>query len=71
MPWTFVGVTTRGDVDRRHLAEIGGTGLFVGGRCDALRAEDYAAHSLKDLPTGTEMDLEVTAVRPGRTPATC
>ena len=64
VPWTFVGVTTRGDVDRRHLAEIGGTGLFVGAVRDALRAGeiDVAVHSLKDLPTGTEMDLEVTAV---------
>ena len=62
--WTFVGVTTRGDVDRRHLAEIGGTGLFVGAVRDALRAGsiDVAVHSLKDLPTGTEVDLEVTAV---------
>ena len=64
VPWTFVGVTTRGDVDRRHLAEIGGTGLFVGAVRDALRAGsiDVAVHSLKDLPTGTEVDLEVTAV---------
>ena len=64
VPWTFVGVTTRGDVDRRHLAEIGGTGLFVGAVRDALRAGeiDVAVHSLKDLPTGAEPDLEVTAV---------
>jgi hydroxymethylbilane synthase len=64
VPWTFVGVTTRGDVDRRHLAEIGGTGLFVGAVRDALRAGeiDVAVHSLKDLPTGTEMDIEITAV---------
>ena len=64
VPWTFVGVTTRGDVDRRHLAEIGGTGVFVGAVRDALRAGsiDVAVHSLKDLPTGTEVDLEVTAV---------
>jgi hydroxymethylbilane synthase len=64
VPWTFVGVTTRGDVDRRHLAEIGGTGVFVGAVRDALRAGeiDVAVHSLKDLPTGAEPDLEVTAV---------
>ena len=64
VPWTFVGVTTRGDVDRRHLAEIGGTGVFVGAVRDALRAGsiDVAVHSLKDLPTGAEADLEVTAV---------
>ncbi|HZA04160.1 MAG TPA: hydroxymethylbilane synthase [Propionibacteriaceae bacterium] len=64
VPWTFVGVTTRGDVDRRHLAEIGGTGLFVGAVRDALRAGsiDVAVHSLKDLPTGAEVDIQVTAV---------
>jgi hydroxymethylbilane synthase len=64
VPWTFVGVTTRGDVDRRHLAEIGGTGVFVGAVRDALRAGsiDVAVHSLKDLPTGAEPDVEVTAV---------
>jgi hydroxymethylbilane synthase len=64
VPWTFVGVTTRGDVDRRQLAEIGGTGVFVGAVRDALRAGeiDVAVHSLKDLPTGAEPDLEVTAV---------
>ena len=64
VPWTFVGVTTQGDVDRRHLAEIGGTGLFVGAVREALRVGsiDVAVHSLKDLPTGAEVDLEVTAV---------
>jgi hydroxymethylbilane synthase len=64
VPWTFVGVTTQGDVDRRHLAEIGGTGLFVGAVREALRVGsiDVAVHSLKDLPTGAEVDLQVTAV---------
>ena len=64
VPWTFVGVTTQGDVDRRHLAEIGGTGLFVGAVREALRTGsiDVAVHSLKDLPTGAEVDLEMTAV---------
>lgn len=64
VPWTFVGVTTRGDVDRRSLTEIGGTGVFVGAVRDALRAGtvDVAVHSLKDLPTGSEPDLAVAAV---------
>ena len=64
VPWTFVGVTTRGDVDRRQLAEIGGTGLFVGAVRDALRAGtiDVAVHSLKDLPTMRPIDLEVIAM---------
>ena len=33
----FVGVTTTGDVDRRELTEIGGTGVFAGAVRDALR----------------------------------
>jgi hydroxymethylbilane synthase len=61
---TFVGVTTRGDVDRRHLTEIGGTGVFAGAVRDALRHGeiDVAVHSLKDLPTADDPDLEVLAV---------
>jgi hydroxymethylbilane synthase len=60
----FVGVTTRGDVDGRPLTEIGGTGVFVGAVRDALRtgAIDVAVHSLKDLPTATEDDLELVAI---------
>jgi hydroxymethylbilane synthase len=63
---TFVGVTTRGDVDRRHLTEIGGTGVFAGAVRDALRHGeiDVAVHSLKDLPTADDPDLEVVAVPP-------
>ena len=61
---TFVGVTTRGDVDRRQLTEIGGTGVFAGAVRDALRQGeiDVAVHSLKDLPTADDPDLEVLAV---------
>ncbi|HEY5822473.1 MAG TPA: hydroxymethylbilane synthase [Propionibacteriaceae bacterium] len=61
---TFVGVTTTGDVDKRHLTEIGGTGVFAGAVRDALhRGEiDVAVHSLKDLPTAAETGLEVIAV---------
>jgi hydroxymethylbilane synthase len=64
VPWTFVGVTTRGDVDGRPLSEIGGTGIFVGAIRDALRADtiDVAVHSLKDLPTMPADDLEVVAI---------
>ena len=64
VPWTFVGVTTQGDVDGRPLSEIGGTGVFVGAVRDALRAGsiDVAVHSLKDLPTLTADDLEVVAI---------
>jgi hydroxymethylbilane synthase len=60
----FVGVTTTGDVDPRALTEIGGTGVFAGAVRDAVRAGevDVAVHSLKDLPTAPEPDLEVAAV---------
>lgn len=61
---TFVGVTTTGDVDPRLLTEIGGTGVFANAVRDALRAGrvDLGVHSLKDLPTADEDDLEVVAV---------
>lgn len=61
---SFVGVTTTGDVDPRLLTEIGGTGVFANAVRDALRADkiDCAVHSLKDLPTAEEPDLEVITV---------
>jgi len=61
---TFVGVTTRGDVDQRLLTEIGGTGVFAGAVREALRRGeiDVAVHSLKDLPTQPDPDLELVAV---------
>ena len=61
---SFVGVTTSGDLDPRLLTEIGGTGVFAHGVREALRADkiDCAVHSLKDLPTAEEADLEVIAV---------
>jgi hydroxymethylbilane synthase len=61
---SFVGVTTSGDLDPRLLTEIGGTGVFALGVREALRADtiDCAVHSLKDLPTAAEDDLEVIAV---------
>jgi hydroxymethylbilane synthase len=64
VPSSFVGVTTRGDVDQRALTEIGGTGVFAGAVRDALRHGeiDVAVHSLKDLPTAADPDLEVVAV---------
>ncbi len=60
----FVGVTTSGDLDPRLLTEIGGTGVFALGVREALRVGkiDCAVHSLKDLPTAPEADLEVIAV---------
>ncbi len=60
----FVGITTTGDVDPRALTEIGGTGVFAGAVRDALHAGeiDVAVHSLKDLPTAVEPELELAAV---------
>ena len=63
---SFVGITTAGDVDQRHLTEIGGTGVFVSAVRDALRRGeiDVAVHSLKDLPTAAADDLEIIAIPP-------
>ncbi len=60
----YVGVTTSGDVDQRALTDIGGTGVFAGAVRDALRAGeiDVAVHSLKDLPTAAEDELEIAAI---------
>ena len=61
---SFVGITTTGDVDQRHLTEIGGSGVFVSAVRDALRRGeiDVAVHSLKDLPTAPAEDLEIIAI---------
>lgn len=61
---TFTGLTTRGDVDRRELTEIGGTGVFATAVRDALFSDtiDVAVHSLKDLPTADVPQLQVVAV---------
>ncbi|WP_432510314.1 hydroxymethylbilane synthase [Kineococcus sp. SYSU DK001] len=60
----LVEVTTRGDVDRAPLAQIGGTGVFVSALRDALLAGevDLAVHSLKDLPTTAADGLALAAV---------
>ncbi|MFF3489444.1 hydroxymethylbilane synthase [Streptomyces sp. NPDC002701] len=63
-PVELVEITTYGDTSREHLAQIGGTGVFVTALRDALlRGEvDFAVHSLKDLPTGQPGDLALAAV---------
>ncbi|WP_424213140.1 hydroxymethylbilane synthase [Streptomyces sp. BI20] len=63
-PVELVEITTYGDVSREHLAQIGGTGVFVGALRDALqRGEvDFAVHSLKDLPTAQPEDLVIAAM---------
>ncbi|WP_133917846.1 hydroxymethylbilane synthase [Streptomyces sp. NBC_00582] len=63
-PVELVEITTYGDVSREHLAQIGGTGVFVTALRDALlKGEvDFAVHSLKDLPTTQPEDLVLAAV---------
>ena len=60
----LVGVTTEGDVSKADLAQIGGTGVFVGAlRQKVLDGEvDFAVHSLKDLPTGPAEGITLAAV---------
>ncbi|WP_199552684.1 hydroxymethylbilane synthase [Streptomyces sp. N35] len=60
----LVEITTYGDTSREHLAQIGGTGVFVTALRDALLAGevDFAVHSLKDLPTAQPGDLVVAAM---------
>ncbi|MFE0138123.1 hydroxymethylbilane synthase [Streptomyces sp. NPDC059037] len=63
-PVELVEITTYGDTSREHLAQIGGTGVFVTALRDALLAGevDFAVHSLKDLPTAKPEDLVLAAV---------
>ncbi|MET7370636.1 hydroxymethylbilane synthase [Streptomyces sp. NPDC005566] len=60
----LVEITTYGDTSREHLAQIGGTGVFVVALREALlRGEvDFAVHSLKDLPTAQPEGLVLAAV---------
>ncbi|MEW1718373.1 hydroxymethylbilane synthase [Streptomyces sp. NPDC093109] len=63
-PVELVEITTYGDTSREHLAQIGGTGVFVTALRDALLAGevDFAVHSLKDLPTTQPDNLTLAAV---------
>ncbi|AYN40049.1 hydroxymethylbilane synthase [Streptomyces dangxiongensis] len=63
-PVELIEITTYGDTSREHLAQIGGTGVFVTALRDALlRGEvDFAVHSLKDLPTTQPEELVLAAV---------
>lgn len=60
----FVGITTTGDVDRRHLTQIGGTGVFAQAvRAALLEGEiDLAVHSMKDLPSAPAPGLEIAGI---------
>lgn len=70
-PVELVEITTYGDVSREHLAQIGGTGVFVSALRDALAAGeiDFAVHSLKDLPTTQPAELALAAVPVREDPA--
>jgi hydroxymethylbilane synthase len=63
-PVELVEITTYGDTSREHLAQIGGTGVFVTALRDALLEGrvDFAVHSLKDLPTTQPDELTLAAV---------
>ncbi|WP_425308133.1 hydroxymethylbilane synthase [Ammonicoccus fulvus] len=60
----IIGIDTQGDTDRRHLTEIGGTGVFAMAVREALVDVriDVAVHSMKDLPTAPMPGLEIAAV---------
>ncbi|MER5951322.1 hydroxymethylbilane synthase [Streptomyces sp. NPDC001904] len=60
----LVEITTYGDTSREHLAQIGGTGVFVTALRDALERNevDFAVHSLKDLPTAQPEGLVLAAM---------
>ena len=64
VPVELVGVTTKGDVDRAQIAQIGGTGVWVSALRDQLLSGqvDLAVHSLKDLPTGQPDGIVLAAV---------
>ncbi|MEO3795664.1 hydroxymethylbilane synthase [Nonomuraea sp. B10E15] len=60
----LVGITTFGDVTRAHLAQLGGTGVFVSALRDKLIDDevDFAVHSLKDLPTTQDPRFTLAAL---------
>ncbi|TDE40609.1 hydroxymethylbilane synthase [Nonomuraea mesophila] len=60
----LVGITTFGDVTRAHLAQLGGTGVFVSALRDKLSDDevDFAVHSLKDLPTTQDPRFTLAAL---------
>ncbi|HEX3749932.1 MAG TPA: hydroxymethylbilane synthase [Streptosporangiaceae bacterium] len=64
VPVELVGVTTKGDVSRAQIAQIGGTGVWVSALRDQLLGGqvDLAVHSLKDLPTAEPEGIVLAAV---------
>ncbi|MEL4358556.1 MULTISPECIES: hydroxymethylbilane synthase [unclassified Luteococcus] len=63
-PCELLGIDSLGDVDRRRLTEIGGTGIFATAVREQLLADriDVAVHSLKDLPVAPAPGLSVAAI---------
>ncbi|MDY5588492.1 MAG: hydroxymethylbilane synthase [Arcanobacterium sp.] len=61
----IVGITTKGDVNRQPLHEVGGSGLFTGAVRAALLAGecDVVVHSSKDLPAADHAELEIAYPR--------
>ncbi len=59
-------ISTRGDVDRQSLSQIGGQGIFTREIEKALLEGrvDLAVHSLKDLPTEMDDGLLLAAIPP-------
>src|SRR5258706_14645450 len=62
----LVGLTTFGDVSQADLAQIGGTGGFFSELRKRLLGgdNDFALHSLKDLPPRQKRALALAAVPP-------
>ncbi|WP_293697223.1 hydroxymethylbilane synthase [uncultured Agrococcus sp.] len=60
----IVEITTKGDVDRTPLSQLGGTGVFVSALREALLSAevDVAVHSMKDLPTAPADGIALAAV---------
>ncbi|SEL53498.1 hydroxymethylbilane synthase [Nonomuraea pusilla] len=60
----LVGITTFGDVTKAHLAQLGGTGVFVTALRDKLLDGeiDFAVHSLKDIPTTQDPRMTLAAI---------
>ncbi len=60
----LIGIVAHGDVDRRQLTQIGGTGVFAAAVRERLLAGDIdlAVHSLKDLPIESQPGLILAGV---------
>lgn len=67
---TLVPIVSAGDRTAAPVAQIGGTGVFVGAVRHALAAGevDIAVHSLKDLPTAADDRVILAAVPPREDP---